>query len=163
MRHSASLLLGAFLLALPTGCQHAAPELDACEAINQAPNLLGKPVAVTGWYGRGYHWTGLGSRSCAGLIEVQIGDKPAVAVADPKDKRAVEAQGLLAQSLPTFWDFRAKFTGVLTKRSVAQPFSPTADAMPYVLAVSRIDDLRIDRAPWRSRPSPPLTGQTDTN
>jgi hypothetical protein len=157
MRYSAGLIAAALFATLPTACQKASPEIDACEAIKQAPKVIGSPVVVTGWYGSGYHWAGIGSGGCAGLIEVQFGKKPAVTVQDPKDKHAEEARKLLAQGLPTFWDFRARFTGVLRKRSVAAPFSPSLGAMPYVLDVTSIDGLQIERAPWRSRPPPQLT------
>lgn len=156
MRYSVELLLGAMLLTLPTACQKATPELDVCDAIKQGPQLLGKPVVVTGWSGSGYHWVGLGSSGCEGLLEVQIGNKPPTTVENPQDKHAIEAQKLLEQGLPTFWDFRAKFTGVLTKRSIGDPYAPALEAMPYVLDVTRIDGLRVGRAPWRSRPAPPL-------
>jgi len=155
MHCSTRSTVAASALLILTACQRTPGEIDVCDAIHRAPELLGKPVTLSGWFSNGYHWSAVGSGDCPQkLIATQFHKHTPISFAKSEQPAADEIRKSLADGWPPRWDFQARFYGVLSRVNGPAPFSPSVEEMPYVLDVQRIEGIRIGRATWRKEPPP---------
>jgi hypothetical protein len=138
------------------------PRLTVCQAIEIAPQLLGRPIIVQGWYGNttGY-WGAVGDGDCTEvLIEPKIDRDAKLNFAAASDEVSDHTQKMIRGGFWPLWDFRASFHGILKKREVSpddQPELhglPAQKVMPYVLEIDQIDRIQIERATFWTEPPP---------
>lgn len=165
MRTFNRLALTIVLISLACGCAKAPQpqELGVCDAIRRAPELLGKPIVMVGWYGSTGFWAAIGSRDCLGtLVEPKLGPNVAIQAPDSGQQAVrVLREALDNRVLPPL-DFHGRFHGALEKRTghgqsgpVPLDAAPTLDQMPYVIVLERVDAVRFERAPFFEVPPPP--------
>lgn len=134
-----------------------------CEAVRRTPELLGKQIKLTGWYGSNGFWDFIGSERCGNsLIEPNFGphtiiDGPGI---PPQQRHTL-------QTLPNkftipFGDFHGTFYGTLRKRTgavqsgpVPLDAAPNLDDMPLVLDVDKVSDVKFERSSVFSAPPEP--------
>ncbi|WP_308514368.1 hypothetical protein [Sphingomonas flavescens] len=154
----------ALLLLVTVSCSRSDErhDVNVCEALRDAPALLGKQVTIMGWYGAiGFAGSAIGSGKCPQtLIEPRFTPSLEVELADKQKGNAQGFRDILAGGSRAT-DFSARFTGTLSKRTgqvQSGPVPPDAalnlDDMPYVFDVERIDDLRVERATFLPEPPP---------
>ena len=138
------------------------PSLTVCQTIDIAPQLMGRPIIVQGWYGNvtGY-WGALGSSECNDvLIQPEIDRDAKLNFAAPSDEGADHTQKMIREGLLPLWEFRASFHGTLKKREASSNGKiklhspPGQKFMPYVLEINEINAIQIEPAPFWSEPPP---------
>lgn len=150
------------VVALAACDQQRAPSV--CDAIQKGPELAGATVTIHAWHGSAGFWDALGSDQCDKLILPDFDGPFEVNVEGPSDPQTAQLVAIL-QKKPVIivpFDFEAEFTGVLEERNGYHPTGPVpldappaTNEMPYVLRVTGIDRLKIDRARWKEAEPPP--------
>lgn len=150
---------------LASGCakRPQPPEIDICEAIHRAPELLGKPIRLLGWYGSTGFWAAIGSGGCREtLIEPKFAQNAVLDTQGLSQSDDAALHDALKNHVLPFGDFHGTFFGVLGKRTgsvqsgpVPLDAAPNLDEMPYVIVIDRVKDVRFERATFREEPPPP--------
>ncbi len=147
-----------------SGCAAPPPkEIDTCEAIRRAPELLGKPIKLLGWYGSTGFWSAIGSGDCREtLIEPKFGPSVIVDTTGLSRSDGTALRISLKNDVVPFGGFHGAFFGVLRKRtgavqsgSVPLDAAPNLHDMPYVMVIDRVADVKFGRATFFEEPPPP--------
>lgn len=138
------------------------PSLTVCQTIDIAPQLVGRPIIVQGWYGNmtGY-WAALGSGECTGVfIHPKIDRDAKLNFAAASDEGSDHTQKMIRDGFLPVWEFRASFHGILKKREVSPDDKfklhspPGQKFMPYELEIDEINAIQIEPATFWAEPPP---------
>jgi hypothetical protein len=135
-------------------------DIDVCDAIRRAPELLGKPIRIAAAYDYAGYWSAIGSSKCPEkLIEPRFGTGLTLQFRDSSPKREHELRDQLASGFPSQTEFQGRFHGTLRKRTnkpLTGPHAPPGiEDMPYVFDVERVEDVKLGRSVIGEQPPPP--------
>lgn len=143
-------------------CDPIEPILTVCQTIDMAPQLVGRPIIVQGYYGNitGY-WAALGSGECTdALIQPKIDRDAKLNFATASEEGSDHTLKMIREGFLPIWEFRASFHGILKKREVSPDDKlklhspPGQKFMPYVLEIDEINAIQIEPATFWEEPPP---------
>lgn len=151
-------LLILVIVNLAAGCS-ASPlnaPIDVCELALSGEKRINETVTVRAWYAFNDHGSRLGSDRCRYfMIDPNFKSNVRGSFLNPQHPSVGNTRSAFTIGMGGPDDYHADFTGILRKRdisTVGDVHLPPIEELPYILIISRVDNIRFERAKFRVPP-----------